>query len=71
MKLSKDFREMLKEICSFLNNPYRNTKMFVSMRWLSVRDVSVSATHMFVAHLLFYYGVLTLKINKFINQGLN
>ena len=58
-KFSPDQRWLLKQICTFIGVPFTVPSRFVSHRWLSVYDVSVSTKRLFPAYMILYFGFMS------------
>ena len=64
---SKDLEEFLKELCSLIGVKFHMPDRYVSHRWLSVYDVTVSTNTILDALTVFYYGFLSTEERK-VNQ---
>ena len=59
IKWSTDLRDYLKEICFLVDIKFTMPERFISHRWLSCYDVSVSNLLKLDAYSIFYFGFLT------------
>ena len=59
IKWSTDLRDYLKEICFLIDIKFTMPERFISHRWLSCYDVSLSNLVKLDAYSIFYFGFLT------------
>lgn len=59
MKYSPDLRDSLTEVCDVLNVKFTMPEQFVSHRWLSAYDLSVSTQRLFQPLYIFYCSFLS------------
>ena len=58
IKWSTDLRDFLQEVCELIGIGFTMAERFVSHRWLSNYDVSLSNLRLFEAYTIFYYSFL-------------
>ena len=70
-KWLEDLRVILEEMCECLDISYRRPEMFVSTRWLTVYDISISTIYMFDVYVVLYFSFLNKQDKKLYQSRFN
>ena len=70
-KWSSDIKDVMSEICDFMNIKFTAPENYVPHRWLSVYDCALGTMRLFEVLMVMYYGFLPANMKPIYREVLN